>query len=90
MNLRSLARTAKQIIDRRGGTKALKEDAQELREIVRGGGTAHDKAKAATEALRDPGGRGEHEPQRADEARPAQPAQAPAESRIGGEPPAGH
>jgi hypothetical protein len=56
MNLRSLADKAKQIVDRRGGSAALKQDARELRDIARGPGIAGDKAKTAAQALREPGG----------------------------------
>lgn len=36
MNLRSLQRRAKQLIDRRGGTDSLKADAEELKDIRQG------------------------------------------------------
>lgn len=58
MNFRGLAQRAKQIVDRRGGPEALKEDAQELREVVRRPGSGRDKAKAAAEVLREPGAAG--------------------------------
>jgi hypothetical protein len=75
MNLGQLANKARDLVQRRGGTDSVKEDAQELRDIASGSGSLGDKAKAAAEAVKDPG---------ADEtARPAQPAQTPA--RAGGE-----
>ena len=53
---------AKKIIDDRGGVNALKEDAGELKDIVEGEGSATDKAKAAVEAIKDPGAPGEDPP----------------------------
>jgi hypothetical protein len=51
-------------VDDRGGTDALKEDAQELAAAAKGRGSATDKAKAAAEALKDPGAPGEEHPKR--------------------------
>lgn len=51
-----LAIQAKKTIDARGGTESLKEDAQELRNIARGQGSAKDKLKAAAQAIKTPGG----------------------------------
>ena len=62
MNLKSLQRKAKQLIDQRGGTESLKEDAEELRDIAKGPGTFSDKAKRAGEALKDPGAKGPDAP----------------------------
>ena len=56
MNLRDLATRAKELVDKRGGTGSLKEDAEELKNIAKGEGSVTDKAKAAAEALKDPGG----------------------------------
>jgi hypothetical protein len=55
MNLGQLASKAREIVQRRGGTESLKEDAEELKGIASGSGSAADKAKAAAEALKDPG-----------------------------------
>jgi hypothetical protein len=55
MRLTDLASRAKQLIDRRGGTGAAKEDAGEVSEIARGPGSLTDKAKQAAEALKEPG-----------------------------------
>jgi hypothetical protein len=55
MNFKRLADQAKKIVDKRGGTGALKEDAAELRNIAKGKGSLSDKAKAAASALKDPG-----------------------------------
>jgi hypothetical protein len=61
VNLRRLADQAKRIVDKRGGTDALKEDAEELKDIARGEGSLKDKAKAATDAVKEPGAPGEPE-----------------------------
>jgi hypothetical protein len=50
-----LAEQAKKTIDARGGTESLKGDAQELRDIARGQGSARDKLKAAAQAIKTPG-----------------------------------
>jgi hypothetical protein len=55
MDFKRLSEQAKRLIDRRGGTKSLKEDADELRDIARGEGSLSDKAKAAAEAVKEPG-----------------------------------
>jgi hypothetical protein len=59
VNLKRLADQAKRIVDKRGGTDALKEDAEELKDIARGEGSLKDKAKAATDAVKEPGAPGE-------------------------------
>jgi hypothetical protein len=53
---------AKKIIDERGGMDALKEDAVELKDIATGEGSLTDKAKAAVDAIKDPGAKGEDPP----------------------------
>ena len=58
MDFKRLSQQAKRLIDRRGGTKSLKEDADELRDIARGEGSLSDKAKAAADAVKDPGAKG--------------------------------
>jgi hypothetical protein len=58
MNLGRLALVAKQQIDKRGGTEAVKADAARLSEIAKGPGSAGDKAKRAADALKDPGAPG--------------------------------
>lgn len=55
VNLRRLTDQAKKIVDKRGGTDAAKEDAEELADIAKGKGTMKDKAKAAGEAIKEPG-----------------------------------
>jgi hypothetical protein len=61
VNFRRLADQAKKIVDKRGGTDALKEDAGELKDIASGKGSLTDKAKAAGKAVKDPGAPGEEQ-----------------------------
>jgi hypothetical protein len=61
VNFRKLADQAKRLVDKRGGTDALKEDAEELKDIATGKGSLKKKAKEATEAIKDPGAPGEDE-----------------------------
>jgi hypothetical protein len=61
VNLRRLTDQAKKIVDKRGGTDAAKEDAEELADIAKGKGTMKDKAKAAGEAIKEPGAPGGEE-----------------------------
>jgi hypothetical protein len=63
MRLADLAGRAKQLIDRRGGTESLKQDADELRAIAGSKGSFGDKAKQAAEAVKEPGAapRAEHD-----------------------------
>lgn len=58
MDFNSLKAKAKSLFEQRGGTPALKEDAQELKDIATGPGSLADKGKAAAEALKDPGAPG--------------------------------
>lgn len=58
MNLGRLALMAKEQIDRRGGTDSLKRDAEALRTIANGEGSAGDKARRAADALRESGAPG--------------------------------
>lgn len=61
MNLKNIIGKAKKqadvVIEKRGGQDALKQDLNELKDIAKGKGTAKDKAKAAAEALKEPGKR---------------------------------
>ena len=54
-NFQRIADKAKEQVDKRGGTDALKEDAAELKDIAKGKGSLKDKAKEAAEAVKDPG-----------------------------------
>jgi hypothetical protein len=61
MNLKRLTDRAKNLVNKRGGTDALKEDAQELKDVAKGEGSLKDKAKAAGEAVKEPGAPGQPE-----------------------------
>jgi hypothetical protein len=58
VNLKRLTDRAKQLVQKRGGTDALKEDAEELKDIAKGEGSVTDKAKSAVDAVKDPGAKG--------------------------------
>lgn len=62
MDFKKLADKAKKTLDDRGGMESLKADAEELKKVAKGGGSMTDKAKAAAQALKDPGARGEEKP----------------------------
>ena len=55
MDFKRLQLKARQLIDRRGGTTSLKEDAEELRDIAKRPGSASEKVKRAADALKEPG-----------------------------------
>ena len=76
MDLKRLSQQAKRLVDRRGGSKSLKEDADELRDIARGEGSLSDKAKAAADAIKEPGAK-EPDAKRPDAPPPAAPPQPP-------------
>ncbi len=59
MDLGKLADEAKHLVEERGGVDSLEEDAEELKDIATGGGSVADKAKAAAEAIKDPGAPGQ-------------------------------
>jgi hypothetical protein len=81
MDFKRLSQQAKHLFDRRGGSKSLKKDADELRDIARGEGSLSDKAKAAADAIKEPGARepGAREPgaKESDAPPPAAPPQPP-------------
>ncbi len=54
-NVKRIADKAKDQVEKRGGSDALKGDAAELKSIAKGKGSIKDKAKAAGKALKDPG-----------------------------------
>jgi hypothetical protein len=58
MGLSDLVNRAKEIVQRRGGTESLKQDAEELKDIARSEGSAGDKLKKGAEALKEPGAKG--------------------------------
>jgi hypothetical protein len=91
MKLNDLVNRAKQVMEKRGGTDALKKDAEELKDIARGPGTAQEKAKRAADALKDPGAPGRERPAGtprpdvpADKPRPDVPADKPGADRPAG------
>jgi hypothetical protein len=88
VNLKRLADRAKDVVEKRGGTGALKEDANELREIAKGKGSLKDKAKAAAEAMKDPGRQGADRAAEHGGAREAEPSvPRPRREPEGGTPP---
>ena len=58
VDFKRLSDRAKDLVEKRGGTDSLKEDAAELKEIATGKGSLSDKAKAAAAAIKDPGATG--------------------------------
>ena len=64
MDLRGMADKAKQVFQQRGGAKAAKEDAQELRDISHEQGSIADKLKDAAGAIKEPGAPGRDSPGR--------------------------
>jgi hypothetical protein len=62
VNLRRLTDQAKKVVEKRGGTDALKEDAEELKDIAKGKGSLKDKAKDAAKAVKEPGAHEEEKP----------------------------
>jgi hypothetical protein len=58
MDFNKIMKQVKQVVDKRGGTDALKEDLGELEHIAKEKGSLADKAKDAGEALKDPGAPG--------------------------------
>jgi hypothetical protein len=92
MDFKKLADKAKDAIDKRGGTDALKADAEELKNIAKGKGSLTDKAKAAASALKDPGSKGpdakhEHKAQTEGEMHPAKDVGDPSDTPRKGGPP---
>jgi hypothetical protein len=55
VNFKKLADKAKDQVDKRGGSDALKGDLDELKGIAKGKGSVKDKAKAAGKAIKEPG-----------------------------------
>lgn len=52
MDLKRFTDKAKQALDERGGPERLKQEAERLRTIATGPGSASDKAKAAGDAIK--------------------------------------
>jgi hypothetical protein len=55
MRFGKLFKSAQRLVDKRGGTENLKEDAMELKDIVSSKESLAEKAKEAGEALKTPG-----------------------------------
>ena len=64
VNFKRLTDKARDAVDKRGGVDSLKGDAAELQKIAKGKGSLKDKAKAAGEAVKDPGQKGPEHAQR--------------------------
>jgi hypothetical protein len=64
---KKLVNKAGDVVQKRGGTKSLEEDAGELVDIAKGGGSLSDKAKQATNALKEPGAHAKAPPAAPDE-----------------------
>jgi hypothetical protein len=58
VNFKKITDKAKDVVEKRGGTDSLKQDAGEIKDIFKGEGTFKDKAKAAASAVKDPGQKG--------------------------------
>ena len=58
VNFKKLTDKAKDAVEKRGGTDALKADAKEVGGILKGKGSLKDKAAKAKEAVSDPGKKG--------------------------------
>ncbi len=82
VDFKKLSDKAKELVSKRGGTDALKADAEELKNIATGSGSIADKAKAAAEALKDPGQEAEEaSPEPAADSAPTSEADADADQR---------
>ncbi len=84
VNFKKLTDQAKDLVEKRGGTDALKDDAAQLKEIAKGKGSLADKAKAAAAALKDPGEAGAEraaEPDKPATPKPAAQADPPPQAR---------
>ena len=58
VNFKKLTERAKDVVEKRGGVDSVKEDAEELRGVAKDKGSLKDKAKAAAEAVKEPGAPG--------------------------------
>jgi hypothetical protein len=89
MDFKKLADKAKDAIDKRGGVDSLKADAEELKKVAKGDGSLTDKAKAAAQALKEPGAGKEagHSKEHEGEMHPAKNAGNPSDTPRKGGPP---
>lgn len=58
VDFKKLTDQVKDVIEDRGGMDSVKEDLAEVKDIATGEGSVTDKAKAAVDALKDPGAEG--------------------------------
>ena len=58
VNFKKLTDKAKDAVEKRGGTDALKADAKEVGNIFKGKGSLKEKAAKAKDAVKDPGEKG--------------------------------
>jgi hypothetical protein len=58
MGLSDLVNRARDIVQKRGGTEALKADAEELKDIAKSDASTSEKLKKGAEALKEPGAQG--------------------------------
>lgn len=86
MDFKKLADKAKKTIDERGGMESLKADAEQLKQVAKGKGSLADKAKAAAEAIKQPG-TGAKPKDPGGEMKPAQGAGHPSDTPRKGGPP---
>jgi hypothetical protein len=70
----SLIKSAQRVINKRGGTESLKEDAMELKDIASSKGSFSQKAKEAAEAVQEPGAHEKQGPRPAKTEKPPPPA----------------
>ena len=83
VNFKKLADRAKDVVEKQGGTDALKEKADRMKQAASGSGSVSDKAKAAAAAARE-----NPSPESvASEAPGAEPAAEPAKQGATGEQP---
>lgn len=59
VDFKKLAQSASDLINKRGGTKSVQEDANELMDIAKSDGSLSDKAKRGAQALKEPGAHSE-------------------------------
>ena len=77
VDFKKLGDRARDLVEKRGGTEALKQDAAELKDIAKGKGSLADKARAAATAIKDEGAPGEEKTKAADKPKPAGEPEAP-------------
>ncbi len=81
VDFRRLSDRAKDLVEKRGGTEGLKQDAERLREVATGKGSLSDKAKAAAAALKEQGGAQSTQSDSAEPAKPKPDPGAPTKSK---------